>query len=155
MRQADVQSPAGTVEFIYFFPELGLLTAALWRCILHCYIMVRMAAVGGQLAVSHLDGNVRLWALDQGICDVTFKGHRGAVSALCYSQGGAMLASGGRDTDIVIWDVPGETGLFRLRGHTNEVTSLVRINCEHQSFIFIVRSWTASSVSCWMSKLNV
>lgn len=37
-----------------------------------------------------------------------------------------MLASGSQDTDIILWDVMGETGLFRLRGHTAEVTDLVR-----------------------------
>lgn len=37
-----------------------------------------------------------------------------------------MLASGSQDTDIILWDVVGETGLFRLRAHTAEVTDLVR-----------------------------
>ena len=32
-----------------------------------------------------------------------------------------MLASGSRDTDIVVWDVANERGLFRLRGHLGVV----------------------------------
>lgn len=36
------------------------------------------------------------------------------------------LDSGGRDTDIVMWDLPGEAGLYRLQGHTNEVTDMVQ-----------------------------
>lgn len=43
------------------------------------------------------------------------------MTALRFSGGGALLASGSRDTDIIVWDVVAETGLFRLRGHTNQV----------------------------------
>lgn len=43
-----------------------------------------------------------------------------------YNASGSMIASGGKDTDIVLWDVVGETGLFRLRGHKDQVTDLVR-----------------------------
>lgn len=34
------------------------------------------------------------------------------------------LASGSKDTDIILWDLITETGLFRLRGHTDQITSL-------------------------------
>ena len=56
---------------------------------------------------------------------VTLTGHRRAVTALRYSHSGAQLASGSQDTDVILWDVIGETGLFRLRAHTAEVTDLV------------------------------
>ena len=56
---------------------------------------------------------------------MTLNGHRKAVSALCYSPSGALLASGGQDTDIVVWDPAEEAGLYRLRGHMDEVTALV------------------------------
>ena len=57
---------------------------------------------------------------------VTLNGHRGAVSALVYARSGALLASGSQDTDIVVWDTAEQAGLYRLRGHTDEITSLVR-----------------------------
>ena len=56
---------------------------------------------------------------------VTLTGHRRAVTALRYSRSGAQLASGSQDTDVILWDVIGETGLSRLRAHTAEVTDLV------------------------------
>lgn len=34
------------------------------------------------------------------------------------------LASGSKDTDIILWDLVAEVGLFRLRGHTDQITSL-------------------------------
>jgi U3 small nucleolar RNA-associated protein 12 len=47
------------------------------------------------------------------------------VTALRYNKSGSLLASGGKDTDLVIWDVLGETGLFRLRGHRDQVTDVL------------------------------
>jgi len=44
------------------------------------------------------------------------------VTALRYGSRGVRLASGSRDTDVVVWDTVNEAGLFRLRGHRDEVT---------------------------------
>ena len=48
---------------------------------------------------------------------VTLSGHRGAVTALAFGGGGGgaalLLASGARDTDVVVWDVASQCGLFR------------------------------------------
>eukprot|EP00850_Spirogloea_muscicola_P012762 SM000084S23098 [mRNA] locus=s84:136275:141241:+ [translate_table: standard] len=67
---------------------------------------------------------IRVWDFVGGACEVTLAGHRGAVSALRYDAGGALLASGGADTDVVVWDAAGEAGLFRLRGHRGQVTDV-------------------------------
>jgi U3 small nucleolar RNA-associated protein 12 len=34
------------------------------------------------------------------------------------------LASGSKDTDIIVWDLISEVGLFKLRGHKDQITSL-------------------------------
>lgn len=34
------------------------------------------------------------------------------------------LASGSKDTDIIVWDLVGEIGLFKLRGHKDQITSV-------------------------------
>ena len=68
---------------------------------------------------------VRLWNLQSGTCDVTLNGHKGQVTALKYNQQGGLLASGAQDTDIIVWDVAAESGLYRLRGHQDQVTDLV------------------------------
>jgi U3 small nucleolar RNA-associated protein 12 len=52
-------------------------------------------------------------------------GHKKAVTALRYNKAGALLASGSKDTDIIIWDAVGETGLFRLRGHKDQVSFIL------------------------------
>lgn len=75
---------------------------------------------------------------------VTLAGHRGAVTALRYNRAGALLASGAQDTDVIVWDVVAEAGLFRLRAHTGQVTDLVppwhscnSFLCQHVRILFL------------------
>ena len=30
-----------------------------------------------------------------------------------------------QDTDLTVWDIVSEAGLFRLKGHTNEITKIL------------------------------
>lgn len=57
---------------------------------------------------------------------MTLSGHSGAVTALGFSSSGGLLASGSADTSLIVWDVVGEAGLVRLKGHRDAVTDLVR-----------------------------
>ncbi|GAA5885783.1 hypothetical protein JCM16303_006062 [Sporobolomyces ruberrimus] len=75
-------------------------------------------------AVGYQDGSIRIWAASTQSVVVTFNGHKSAISSLAWDLDGTRLASGSKDTDIIVWDVIGEVGLFRLRGHRNEVTGL-------------------------------
>lgn len=43
---------------------------------------------------------------------------------MAFDDAGVRLASGSKDTDIIIWDLVAETGLFKLRGHKDQVTAL-------------------------------
>ena len=52
-----------------------------------------------------------------------------AVTALHFNGAGALLASGAKDTDVIVWDVVGEIGLFRLRGHTDQASLAVKQSC--------------------------
>lgn len=58
-------------------------------------------------------------------------GHKGAVTALRFNKLGSMLASGSKDNDLILWDVVGEAGLFRLKGHKDQVTKvfLLKLKC--------------------------
>ncbi|BGP42296.1 beta transducin [Rhodotorula kratochvilovae] len=77
-----------------------------------------------QFAVGYADGSVRLWNAKTQAVTVTFNGHKTAISALAWDRDGTRLASGAKDTDIIVWDVVGEVGLFRLRGHRDQITAL-------------------------------
>lgn len=43
-------------------------------------------------------------------------------STLCF-----ILAMGSKDNDIILWDVVGETGMFRLRGHGDQVPTIFKL----------------------------
>lgn len=64
-------------------------------------------------AVGYADGSIRLWSASSASVIATFNGHKKAVTALAFDKAGARLASGSKDTDIILWDVVGEAGLFR------------------------------------------
>ena len=43
---------------------------------------------------------------------------------MAFDKDGVRLASGATDTDIIVWDLIGEIGLFKLRGHKGQITGL-------------------------------
>ncbi|CAL8469217.1 g8758 [Coccomyxa elongata] len=116
------------------------------------------APASPHIAAGHSDGTIRIWNVDTGDCEVTWTGHKRAVTALRYNRSGAMLASGSQDTDIILWDVMGETGLFRLRGHTAEVTDLAFV--ERCSVLVsgskdgYVRAWDLGTQHCFQTALG-
>ena len=62
---------------------------------------------------------------------------RSAVTALRFNASGVQLASGAQDTDIVVWDVVSQAGLFRLRGHHGQVcqgiiSAIFAATCQHK-----------------------
>lgn len=65
------------------------------------------------VAVGYADGSIRLWNAVTGTVTSTFNGHRKAVTVLAFDERGTRLASGSQDTDLIVWDVVGEAGLYR------------------------------------------
>lgn len=70
------------------------------------------------------DGSIRLWDSRTASVMISFNGHKTAITQLAFDSAGVRLASGSKDTDIILWDLIAEVGLFKLRGHTDQVTSL-------------------------------
>lgn len=64
--------------------------------------------------VGYADGSIRLWSASAGSVICTFNGHKKAITALAFDEQGTRLASGSQDTDLIIWDVVAETGLYRF-----------------------------------------
>ena len=44
------------------------------------------------------------------------------MTSLCFDESCSRLASGGKDTHVIVWDVVNECGLFRLKGHKGPIT---------------------------------
>ena len=64
-------------------------------------------------AIGYMDGSIRLWNLETSSSIVALNGHKKSVTALCFDSTGQRLASGSQDTNVILWDVVAETGLFR------------------------------------------
>lgn len=93
-----------------------------------------------QIASGYADGSIRIWDSEKGTCETTLNGHKGAVTVLRYNKLGSLLASGSRDNDIILWDVVGETGLYRLRGHRDQV-------CQYSFCIAYIQTVTGLSLA--------
>lgn len=71
--------------------------------------------------MGYKDGTIRVWDIVKGTCEMVLTGHKGAVTAMAFNKTGSLLASGSTDTDIIVWDAVAETGLYRLKGHRDQV----------------------------------
>ncbi|KAI1490605.1 WD domain-containing protein [Biscogniauxia mediterranea] len=74
-------------------------------------------------AVGYEDGSIRLWDKYATII-VSFNGHRSAITTLAFDRSGVRLASGSRDTNVIVWDLVAEVGQYKLRGHKDQITGL-------------------------------
>lgn len=89
-----------------------------------------------KLAVGYLDGSLRLFdlgatpdATNQTITSyLTFNGHKSAVTTIGFDANGVRMCSGSKDTDLVLWDLVSETGLFRLKGHKSPINKALFMN---------------------------
>ncbi|KLU87365.1 DOM34-interacting protein 2 [Magnaporthiopsis poae ATCC 64411] len=75
-------------------------------------------------AVGYEDGSIRLWDSKISTVIVSFNGHRSAITTLVFDKSGTRLASGSKDTDVIVWDLVAEVGQYKLRGHKDQVTGL-------------------------------
>lgn len=83
----------------------------------------------GALAVGYADGTIKLFSSEGDATfntdeSVVFNGHKSAVTCLAFDGQGHRLASGSRDTVLIVWDVVNECGLFRLKGHKGPISAL-------------------------------
>src|SRR5262249_18268835 len=61
----------------------------------------------GQTVLSRAaDGTAKLWLLADGREVTTIKAHGHAIGSVAYSPDGRVIATGGSDRKIMVWDVP-------------------------------------------------
>lgn len=79
---------------------------------------------GQMVATGYTNGVIKVWDSLSGTLVVSFNGHKSAVSALKFDATGTRLASGSRDSNIILWDLVGEVGLYRLRSHRDQIVAI-------------------------------
>ena len=82
---------------------------------------------------SYDDGSIRIWDSRIATVVISFNGHKSAITKLAFDEDGVRLASGSKDTDIIVWDLVAEVGLFRLQGHKDQITGLHYLHASQKS----------------------
>lgn len=88
------------------------------------------------------DSNLRVWNLSQqhsGASEVcTLQGHSKAV--LCFAWRRSLVASGGRDAIVQLWDINSGKGVGQLRGHKQPVQCVDFCHAEDCNMV-VTGSW--------------
>uniref|UniRef100_A0A8C2X7A9 Sterol regulatory element-binding protein cleavage-activating protein n=1 Tax=Cyclopterus lumpus TaxID=8103 RepID=A0A8C2X7A9_CYCLU len=88
-----------------------------------------LRAAAGRVVTGSQDHTVRVYRLEDSCCLFTLQGHSGGITAIYIDQT-MVLASGGQDGAICLWDVLTGSRVSHVYGHRGDVTSLVcTISC--------------------------
>lgn len=90
-------------------------------------------------AVAGSDSVISLYSIPQLELTGELKGHRSPVSTIAFSSDGAMVASGGRDHAVILWDV--EAGNMVWRNDTSFSRGIYQVRFNHDNTIIGVVSW--------------
>ncbi len=71
----------------------------------------------GRWAATGSSDGIRLWDVATGIQRRRFEGHRATVIGLAFSPGGRLLASKGRDGQVILWDTGSGKVLHQVKGN--------------------------------------
>ncbi|XP_065600936.1 sterol regulatory element-binding protein cleavage-activating protein [Cyrtonyx montezumae] len=82
-----------------------------------------LKAAAGRLVTGSQDHTLRVFRLEDSCCLFTLQGHSGAITAVYIDQT-MVLASGGQDGAICLWDVLTGSKVSHVYAHRGDVTSL-------------------------------
>ncbi|KAM3822753.1 LOW QUALITY PROTEIN: sterol regulatory element-binding protein cleavage-activating protein [Vipera latastei] len=82
-----------------------------------------LKAAAGRLVTGSQDHTLRVYRLEDSCCLFTLQGHSGAITAVYIDQT-MVLASGGQDGAICLWDVLTGSRVSHICAHRGDVTSL-------------------------------
>ncbi|XP_045847401.1 sterol regulatory element-binding protein cleavage-activating protein isoform X1 [Meles meles] len=82
-----------------------------------------LKAAAGRLVTGSQDHTLRVFRLEDSCCLFTLQGHSGAITAVYVDQT-MVLASGGQDGAICLWDVLTGSRVSHMFAHRGDVTSL-------------------------------
>ncbi|KAM8967355.1 sterol regulatory element-binding protein cleavage-activating protein [Pelodytes ibericus] len=83
-----------------------------------------LKAAAGRLVTGSQDHTLRVYRLEDACCLFTLQGHSGGITAI-YIDETMILASGGQDGAICLWDVLTGSRVSHMYGHRGDVTSLI------------------------------
>lgn len=107
---------------------------------------------GELLATSDVNGQIRLWQVNDGQAHLTIQAHDQWVWSIDFSSDGSKIVSGSDDTTVRVWDTSTGQGLLSLTGHTNKVWAVAFSNNGNRvasgSEDNTIRIWDANTGDC-------
>ncbi|KAG9471892.1 hypothetical protein GDO78_022327 [Eleutherodactylus coqui] len=101
-----------------------------------------LKAAAGRLVTGSQDHTLRVYRLEDACCLFTLQGHSGAITAM-YIDETMVLASGGQDGAICLWDVLTGSRVGHMHGHRGDITSLM---CTAS---YVISSGLDDAISIW------
>lgn len=98
------------------------------------------------ICAGYSSGEVRIFNYIQGSLTTTLRGHRSSVTCLAVDDQSSLLATGGADCDIIIWDLISLTGIARFHEHKDAVTGIAFLNRGNQKLLVSVSKDTLMKV---------
>ena len=77
----------------------------------------------GRIVTASLDKTLKVWAADGSVATTTLSGHQDYLACAAISRTGQLLASGGFDKIVRLWDASGSS-LAALAGHAGTVQAM-------------------------------
>ncbi|CAJ2631541.1 unnamed protein product [Trifolium pratense] len=88
----------------------------------------------------------------QGYIPIAAKGHKESVYALAMNEGGTILASGGTEKVVRLWDTRSGSKKLKLKGHTDNIRALLLDStgrfCLSGSSDSMIRLWDIGQQRC-------
>jgi len=83
--------------------------------------MATYTPIKNVVATGAVDGKIKFWDLNTGVCLRTFEGHHSFIKAINFSQDGLKMVTASCDPNIKEWDVKSGNCLQTYPGHIHEV----------------------------------
>jgi len=84
----------------------------------------QMSPGGRQFAGIVEESIVRVWNVETGQLSATIDGHEGSISALCFVQGGRLVATSSLDRTIRLWNADDGSFVAKLLGNQTQTLGL-------------------------------
>ena len=108
---------------------------------------IKIDRTNTRLAVGYENGTISILNIKADYqVSTAFSLHRAAISVMDFSNDSTRLASGSKDNNIFIWDILGESVLYKLAGHKDSISRICYYHApqleNEQNFYFQLRKIT-------------
>lgn len=91
-------------------------------------------------AIATSTGQVKVFDIQRGTSIITYNNYFGGLWSVTFSENGRLIAAGGEDDCVSVWDLHTQKLICRGSGHNSWVSSIAIQDLDHHTY----RIWSAS-----------